>query len=218
MRTVIVAPGGSAAEAVRRALRYAPTCEVVGWVDSSRPYVATPQPPLHVVVLDDAMGAGELVERVPELRAAHPEAKLVLLTSHAGGMLSAHATEADVDAAISKAASPAAVGTLVREIAAGHVVQFAPRSALAEVAAPTTALTNRELEILCLVADGLPNGRIAATLWVTEQTVKFHLSNIYRKLDVANRTQAAHYAYRHGLVDPKHTPRDPVRPSISVAA
>jgi DNA-binding NarL/FixJ family response regulator len=63
------------------------------------------------------------------------------------------------------------------------------------------ALTQRELEILRLVAEGRSNGQVARALWVTEQTVKFHLSNIYRKLDVANRTEASRWAQVHGLLD-----------------
>jgi DNA-binding CsgD family transcriptional regulator len=58
-------------------------------------------------------------------------------------------------------------------------------------------LTKRENEILRLVADGLPNAEIARRLWVTEQTVKFHLSNIYRKLGVSNRTQASQWIHRY---------------------
>ena len=64
-------------------------------------------------------------------------------------------------------------------------------------------LTQRELEILRLVAEGHTNGHIARQLWVTEQTVKFHLSNTYRKLGVANRTEASRYAYVHDLVSPR---------------
>ena len=69
---------------------------------------------------------------------------------------------------------------------------------------PATAgfvLSGRELEVLKLVAAGSTNREIARKLWVTEQTVKFHLSNIYRKLGVANRTEASHYAHTNGLVD-----------------
>jgi DNA-binding NarL/FixJ family response regulator len=61
-------------------------------------------------------------------------------------------------------------------------------------------LTRRELEILRLVADGHSNGQLAKKLWVTEQTVKFHLSNVYRKLDVANRTEASRWAHLNGLL------------------
>jgi DNA-binding NarL/FixJ family response regulator len=68
------------------------------------------------------------------------------------------------------------------------------------VATEDCPLTTRELEILKLVAGGSTNVEIAQRLWVTEQTVKFHLSNIYRKLEVGNRTQASHYAHINGLV------------------
>jgi DNA-binding NarL/FixJ family response regulator len=51
------------------------------------------------------------------------------------------------------------------------------------------------------VAKGLSNQAIGKELWVTEQTVKFHLTNIYRKLQLANRTEAARYAYQHGLAE-----------------
>jgi NarL family two-component system response regulator LiaR len=61
-------------------------------------------------------------------------------------------------------------------------------------------LTPRELDILRLVARGWSNPQIAKALWVTQQTVKFHLTNIYRKLDVTNRTEASRWAYVHGLL------------------
>ena len=62
------------------------------------------------------------------------------------------------------------------------------------------ALTRREREILALVAEGHSNRELARMLWVTEQTVKFHLSNIYRKLDVSNRTEASRWAHKHRLL------------------
>jgi DNA-binding NarL/FixJ family response regulator len=61
-------------------------------------------------------------------------------------------------------------------------------------------LTRRELEILKLVAEGHSNAALARKLWVTEQTVKFHLSNVYRKLDVTNRTEASRWAQLNGLL------------------
>ncbi len=67
-------------------------------------------------------------------------------------------------------------------------------------------LTRRELEILRLVAEGHSNAELAQLLWVAKQTVKFHLSNIYRKLEVSNRTEAARWAQTHGIlvVPPAH--------------
>jgi DNA-binding NarL/FixJ family response regulator len=76
--------------------------------------------------------------------------------------------------------------------------------------ASSPSLTRRESEILTLVAEGLSNAELARRLWVTEQTVKFHLSNIYRKLDVSNRTEASRWAQLHGLL-----PAAPVRLSVA---
>jgi DNA-binding NarL/FixJ family response regulator len=61
-------------------------------------------------------------------------------------------------------------------------------------------LTAREIEVLCAAAEGHSNAEIGRRLWVTEQTVKFHLSNIYRKLGVSNRTEAMFQAIARGLV------------------
>jgi DNA-binding NarL/FixJ family response regulator len=74
----------------------------------------------------------------------------------------------------------------------------APQEDLAE----SWGLTRRELEILTLVGEGLSNAQVAKRLWVTEQTVKFHLSNTYRKLGVSNRTEASRWAQLNGLLSP----------------
>jgi DNA-binding NarL/FixJ family response regulator len=70
-----------------------------------------------------------------------------------------------------------------------------------ETPAPADAysLTPKERQVLELVARGLSNADIGRELWLSEQTVKFHLTNIYKKLGVANRTEAARFAYRHAL-------------------
>jgi DNA-binding NarL/FixJ family response regulator len=73
-----------------------------------------------------------------------------------------------------------------------------PAPAAARVHVPE--LTRRELEILQLMAEGHSNAELARMLWVTEQTVKFHLSKIYRKLGVSNRTEAGRWAQVHGLL------------------
>jgi DNA-binding NarL/FixJ family response regulator len=67
-------------------------------------------------------------------------------------------------------------------------------------AAATVGLTRRECEILRLVAEGRSNKEVASLLWVAEQTVKFHLGNVFRKLGVDNRTQAGNWAHAHGLL------------------
>ena len=68
------------------------------------------------------------------------------------------------------------------------------------------------------MSDGLTNARIGRELWVTEQTVKFHLSNIYRKLGVSNRTEASRYAYTHGLLRRVSTPAAPAATEAELAS
>jgi NarL family two-component system response regulator LiaR len=75
-----------------------------------------------------------------------------------------------------------------------------PQSPPANETDDSPGLTRRELEILRLVAEGHSNAELAKKLWITEQTVKFHLSNIYRKLEVSNRTEASRWAHLHGVV------------------
>jgi DNA-binding NarL/FixJ family response regulator len=203
MRVVIVASDATAAETIRRAMRYAPTCRVIGWIDQRRPCagpLAEARP--DVVVIDGAGAPEAVMSCARDIRASMPDAKIVLLSDDLDASVLADATAVGVNAAIAKTASPASVGMLVREVAAGHVFHFAPVPAADTAPADEAAraLTARELEILRLVAAGRPNGPIARELWVTEQTVKFHLSNIYRKLGLANRTEASHYAHVHGLL------------------
>jgi DNA-binding NarL/FixJ family response regulator len=78
-------------------------------------------------------------------------------------------------------------------------------AAVAAVAAVGPRLTRRELEILRLVSEGRSNRAVGQLLWVSDQTVKFHLANIYRKLGVGSRYQAAQAAHEHGLLDPVAT-------------
>ena len=184
MRLMIVARDAPVAESIRRALRYAPTCRVIGWMDgrNSCAGAGLDEPP-DVIVIDESVGSAAVLAWARDARASMPNAKIVLLTQELDASLLADAEAAGVDAAISKTASPASVGMLVREVVAGHVFRFAPAApAPASTGFDPGVLTVRELEILRLVAAGLSNGRIAGQLWVTEQTVKFHLSNVYRKL------------------------------------
>jgi two-component system response regulator DevR len=76
------------------------------------------------------------------------------------------------------------------------------------------SVTRREADILRLVAEGHSNAEVARMLWIAEQTVKFHLSNIYRKLNVSNRTEAARWAQLHGLLTGRPAP---ARADLNVA-
>ena len=113
--------------------------------------------------------------------------------------------DAGATSAVSKATPPAALPTLIRETINDRILHLhkplgATPAATARRTAQDGLLSPRELEVLQLVAAGSTNGEIARKLWVSEQTVKFHVSNIYRKLGVANRTEASSYAHVNGLI------------------
>jgi DNA-binding NarL/FixJ family response regulator len=170
--------------------------EAVALVDKHQP---------DVVVSEYAAATGEesLLSRA---RALRPDVKCVVLSSNND--------PARVETAFAQGAAVFCVKTAAAEDLASAIRQAYEKSvyfASAHVpvepersfaGAPTTSsgLTRREVEILQLVAEGHSNSQLARMLWVTEQTVKFHLSNIYRKLDVANRTEASRWAQLNGLL------------------
>ena len=207
MLVVIVTDNGFAAEAIRRSFRGASGVRVAGYVDGRRACgaaVAEARP--DVVIVDEMTWSATAVARISEVRRAIPAAKIIVLTAEPDAPWLADAVRAGADAAIAKTVQPTTLGLLVREIWAGTIHHaFANRRFMVGADAGHDKLTPRELEILLLVASGASNGLIARQLWVTEQTVKFHLSNVYRKLGVANRTEAGAYAHQHNLVEA--TPR-----------
>jgi DNA-binding NarL/FixJ family response regulator len=118
------------------------------------------------------------------------------------------AFEAGACAYVLKTAHPADIAGAIRQTFEHSVFlakTYRNRHTTAPASAPAAAvdagvgLTRREREILALVAEGHSNRTLAQMMWVTEQTVKFHLSNIYRKLDVSNRTEASRWAHTHSL-------------------
>jgi DNA-binding NarL/FixJ family response regulator len=217
-RLFIVGNDAFIVHAIRLALRYSTGVSVFGVIDgqrSVRQAVREAQP--DVVVVDGLRDAQAGVEHLREIREEAPNALVLLLSAPLEHPALHEVLEAGAIAmsAASRATAPAAVpAPALRErptAAAGPgpaVVAAAPPPREAPAPAPARSpLTARELEILRAVAEGLTNARIGRQLWVTEQTVKFHLSNIYRKLGVSNRTEASRYALVHGLVAlPDHGP------------
>jgi DNA-binding NarL/FixJ family response regulator len=212
LRLLLVADDPLSASALRRALRAAAAFDVLdGYADgfASCAAVIAAQAP-DVVVVDQMRSRDATIRRVGEIRAALPKAKIVLLQAAMEPSWLTAAAAAGADAAIAKSFRLEGIGALVREVAAGnvfHAFEAAHTAPQPRMGSELSQLTERELEILRLVAAGAPNSRIAARLWITEQTVKFHLSNVYRKLGVANRTEASHHAYSNGLLEPIPGPR-----------
>jgi DNA-binding NarL/FixJ family response regulator len=203
-RVLILADHTLVVHAIRMALRQTAGFEIVGFVDG-RGSADAALAELHpdVVLVTDMPNPAHALARLREARECAPLAQSLLLTLDMEEDRVSEAFEAGADAVVSKALRPTAFGTLLREIVQGNVVHR-PRARAAADTPVDCPLTDRELEILRLAAQGMTNGRIARDLWVTEQTVKFHLSNTYRKLGVSNRTEASRYLMSDPL--PRHEP------------
>jgi DNA-binding NarL/FixJ family response regulator len=205
-RLVVVADNSLILEAISIGLRRSGEFKLLGHVDgrtASWPPIVDAAP--DVVLIDEMDRSGQGLELIRRIRAECPRIAVIVLTMAMEPDWLEAVFEAGASGVIAKTTHPAALATLVRETVNGHVVHPHKRSGqpAAQASGVTTeesALTSRELEVLRLVAAGSTNGEIARSLWVTEQTVKFHLSNVYRKLEVGNRTEASHYAHVNGLV------------------
>jgi DNA-binding NarL/FixJ family response regulator len=169
-------------------------------------------PDLLITELEGAAGDLSGVVLIERARAAAQTLRSIVLSMHTETHVIDAALAAGAAAYVVKTAHPDDLASAVRQ-AFSHSVYLAGRRAVTSVPTPQAVsldddpeLTRRELEILRLVAEGHSNAELARMLWVTEQTVKFHLSNIYRKLDVANRTEASRWAQRHGLLDAQPAP------------
>jgi DNA-binding NarL/FixJ family response regulator len=199
---VIIADSSFVSETIRLALRNSAGLRLLGKVDGRmdvRRQVAEAQP--DIILVDEMQIAEEALQRVRECREEAPGAALLVLSMPMDDEWIARAIDAGADACLSKSTHLPALGTLIRAVVDRNVVTAVPASAsVPKPGGCSDDLTAREREILTLVADGLTNAKIGRELWVTEQTVKFHLSNIYRKLGVANRTEASRYAHVNGLI------------------
>jgi two-component system, NarL family, response regulator LiaR len=183
----VVAEAGSGVEAVRLAAEHAP----------------------DVALMDLIMPGMDGVEATRRLTAASPRTKVVMLTSYHDDEHIFPAIRAGALSYVLKEVGPDELADAVRKAAAGEAVLH-PRVAARVVRELHGArreepnafheLSDRELEVLKLIAEGLSNAQIASRLYVSEKTVKSHVSNILGKLHLADRTQAAVYAWRQGVV------------------
>lgn len=174
--------------------------EAVGLVEELQPDLLVTE----IKTLDSELDGITCLRRAGRV----PGLKVVVLSAYDDPHHIEGALEAGAVAYVIKTADAADFASAVRQ-AFQHSVYMAPRTQPAPVTGVATTtpadspgLTRRELEILQLVAEGHSNAQLAKMLWVTEQTVKFHLSNIYRKLDVSNRTEASRWAQMQGLLAP----------------
>jgi DNA-binding NarL/FixJ family response regulator len=178
--------------------------EVVGEASTGRSAVElarTLEPDL--VLLDLRMPDGDGMWALRELREVLPEVRVIVLSMYDDHDVVDSAIGEGATGYIVKSIDPRDLSAAIRQTMAGTVFTAGavidPRGARVAASRPA-GITERELEALRLVAEGLSNAQIARRLWVTEQTIKFHLSNVYRKLGVSNRTEASRWAQRQGLL------------------
>jgi DNA-binding NarL/FixJ family response regulator len=171
-------------------------------------------PHLLVGELPHSNGSFDGASFLAKARQLAPELRTIVLSAHADRHYIDAALEAGATAYVVKTTHPDDLAAAVRQ-SFNHSVYMAGAEAAPPGNSSVTSgksharLTRREHEILQLVAEGHSNAQLARMLWVTEQTVKFHLSNIYRKLDVSNRTEASRWAQLNGLLPAAHAGEEP---------
>lgn len=198
-------------QGVRAFLETLPDIVVVGEAGSGEEAVALLGEQVPDVVLMDLIMPGGMdgVEATRLIRRASPHTQVIVLTSYHEDEHIFPALRAGALSYVLKDIGPLELADAVRKAATGEAVlhpRVAARvireiqGARTDAPNPFADLTDRELELLRLIADGLSNADIAARLVISEKTVKGHVSNILSKLHLADRTQAAVYAWREGLV------------------
>lgn len=184
--------------ATTRALADAPDLEIVGQaIDGSQVLPGVRETGPHVVLLDLRMPELDGLGCLARLRTHHPEVCVVILSSASDGESIEAARVAGAAAYVVKTIDPSNLASAIRSAARGDA--FAVWGAPQPSEGDGSGLSDREAMVLAAIARGLSNAEVARSLWISDQTVKFHLRNIYKKLGVSNRTEAARYAYPAGL-------------------
>lgn len=199
---------------LRLVLRRMPDIEVVGEADDGLAAIELLRSvPADVVVMDVRMPRMSGVEATRRIRSAAGESpRVLILTTFDLDEYAFEALRAGASGFLLKDVGPERLADAIRTVHAGNAVvaptttrrlldRFARHlpSAASEGPAPHTDLTAREREILTEIAKGLSNAEIAARLFLSEGTVRTHVSHILLKLGLRGRVQAVVYAYEHGL-------------------
>lgn len=207
MKVAVVDDHPLVREGIRSVLEMEDDFELVGSAGSGRDAQQL-IPPLHPdVVMVDLRLPGEYgVEIIKNLRPHLPGCRFIVLTTYSGAEDISQALEAGVDGYILKEALPEEMLLALRLVGRGRpyfdpaVMQSVVRQPRGDNA-QLSELTGRELDVLRALARGLSNKEIAALLYITEHTVKKHISGILGKLQLKDRVQAALYAAAHGIAN-----------------
>jgi len=194
-----------ATELVLERSSVAVVAKTTSW-EAALKYCADLRPDLLLLDPGEVLPASTEAAFAGSARSSAPDLRIIAFAASREAADVTAAFESGMSAYVLKSAHADDLATAVRQLFDQSVYLATPRmrdrAASATAAAGArgeTALTRRESEILALAAEGCGNREIARRLWVAEQTVKFHLSNIYRKLEVSNRTEASCWAHRNGI-------------------
>ena len=188
---------------IRVALEADEEIEIVAEVDSGTkviPFIGQTGPDL--VLLDIRMPGIDGLTVLERIRERYPHVKVAILSGVDDPSVIQAAFDRGAAAYIVKHVDPRDLPSALRQAVEGTVFQpLGARERVTNGAAEDVELTKREQTILEALQTGRSNKQIAEKLFLAEQTVKFHLTNIYRKLDVSNRTEAVRYAHDNAIVE-----------------
>lgn len=161
-----------------------------------------------VILMDLVMDVMDGIEATKVILKEWPEAKILILTSFIDDEKVYPALEAGASGYLLKTSSASEIAEAIRRTYSGEEIieeEVSKKMKEDELSGDRRNLhqdlTNREMEVLHLIADGLSNQEIADKLFITLKTVKTHVSNILSKLEVSDRTQATIYAFKHNIIE-----------------
>lgn len=172
-----------------------------GDIDSAKRYLRGHKP--DVLILDLNMPDGSSLEAIPSMRADCPQTRIVVLTMQNEPAYARRALSAGALGYVLKDAADAELVEAVRRAAVGDTYlnpRLGARLA-AEPSGPPDGLTERELDVLRMIALGHTNAEIAEQLYLSVRTVETHRAHIQQKLNLGSRSELVRYALAHGLVD-----------------
>jgi NarL family two-component system response regulator LiaR len=211
VRVLVVDDHAIVRKGIRALLSEAEGFEVVGEASTGQEAVLRAQETHPDVILMDVLMPGmDGIEATRLITSRQPKARILVLTSFAADNKVFPAIKAGALGYLLKDSSPEELVRAIRQVHRGEpsLHPTIARKLLQEIARPDElqpapeALTDREMTVLRLIAQGLSNQEIADRIAVSEPTVRTHVSRILGKLHLASRTQAALYAVREGLTDP----------------
>lgn len=219
IRVVLIDEQGLFRAGVKSLMNSHPGIVVIGETGTGRDAVAlVEQEQPDIILLDINLDGESSLDIIPDLAKASETARIVILTGEQDEELQRRAVHLGAVGLVSKNKSPETLIKAVERVYAGEVwldrtmtasvlgemARGRPRKKTDPEAVRIESLTGRERQVIVAVGEGLKNKQIAGRLFISDVTVRHHLTSIYSKLDVANRLELIIYAYRHGLAEIPH--------------